>query len=158
MYVSCEIAVKLKKNQGNTTYLFDHVKTLLNNLDKEWSLPEAILSAARRLKKELLKSSDEEYIIHGDLHRGNILSRGDSWVCIDPKGYIGSIYNEIWPFIHDPELEIPIVAKRLDLNELKLTQWCFLQSILSATWGLEDGIDTKNILRLSTQLFKMIAT
>lgn len=154
--ISCDLVLKLKQTQKKTDYPFDHVKTLLRKLDKEWALPDDLLSHAREFKKELLQTEEESYVIHGDLHRGNILSHGASWVIIDPKGYIGSVYNEVWPFIHDPEREIPFVAKTLRLDPLKLTKWCFVQTILSATWGLEDGIKTAPILELSRKFLKMI--
>jgi streptomycin 6-kinase len=78
-------------------------------------------------------------------------------VVIDPKGYIGNLYNEVWPFIHDPEIEVAFVAKKLGLDAAKLTKWCFVHGLLAATWCLEDGIDPNRVLELVSKIFKMLS-
>ena len=148
--------MNLKNKQGKITFPFETVRDLLNNLDKEWPLSQDLLLLARKLKKELLTESYETYLIHGDLHRENILSHANSWVVIDPKGYIGSLYNEVWPFIHAPEIEIPFIAKKLGLETEKLTKWCFVHGLLAATWCLEDRINPNRVLNLVSKLLKML--
>jgi len=39
--------------------------------------------------KHLAKISALPVLLHGDLHQDNILSHGDDWLVIDPKGVIG---------------------------------------------------------------------
>jgi len=154
--IACDVALTLVKNQKKTTFPFDTVPDLLKNLDQSWSLPQEWIFLARKLKEELLICSLSPHLIHGDLHRENILSHGESWVAIDPKGYIGTLYNEVWPFIHEPEIEIPLAAKHLNLDEGKLTKWCFVHAILAATWCLEDGVDPKKIAGLASKIFSMV--
>jgi streptomycin 6-kinase len=68
----------------------------LATLDKEWKIPINILQKARTLKEHLLaKMSALPVLLHGDLHQDNILSQGDDWLVIDPKGVIGFPINEI---------------------------------------------------------------
>ena len=153
--IACNVAFKLKENQKKTAFPFDTVQNLLKNLDQSWNLPQEWLFLARKLKEELLICSPQPHLIHGDLHRENIISHGNSWVAIDPKGYIGSLYNEVWPFIHEPEKEIPLAAKHLNLDERRLIKWCFVHAVLSATWCLEDGVDPKSIAALASKLFSM---
>jgi streptomycin 6-kinase len=43
----------------------------------------------------LAKMSALPVLLHGDLHQDNILSQGDDWLVIDPKGVIGFPINEI---------------------------------------------------------------
>ncbi len=103
--IACDAELNLKNKQEKINFPFKTVRDLLRNLDKEWNLSQDWILLARKLKNELLSESYETYLIHGDLHRENILSHANSWVVIDPKGYIGSLYSEVWPFIHDPEIE-----------------------------------------------------
>ncbi len=49
---------------------------------------QEILILARKFNKELMcEPLGELRLIHGDLHRGNILLHEGQWRVIDPKGY-----------------------------------------------------------------------
>jgi streptomycin 6-kinase len=154
--ICCDMAQKIQYQQKPSSYPFNEIKNLLQNLDNEWDLPGKMLRTARLFKRELLNIPTETYLIHGDLHRGNILSHGDEWRVIDPKGYRGSIYTEVWPFVHEPITEIPRIAKRLDLNQDRLLKWCFMHAMLATTWCLEDGVDSKNIFGLANKIFPLL--
>jgi streptomycin 6-kinase len=154
--ICCDVALRIKNNQKPHAFSFEPIQDELKNIEKDWNIPSRILTTARELKIQLLASQTDTYIIHGDLHRGNILSHGDSWRAIDPKGYIGTLYNEVWPFVHNPRTEIPWIAKKLGLEEKRLIRWCFLHSVLAATWCLEDGIDPKNVLDLAEMLLSLL--
>jgi streptomycin 6-kinase len=52
--------------------------------------PKPLVEAAENLFQDLLASSNEPTILHGDLHHWNILSaEREPWLAIDPKGVIG---------------------------------------------------------------------
>lgn len=154
--ISCDMAMAIRACQNPTKFSFKRVVDLFQNLDKSWGqIPFEMLRLARLFKAELVSDQRETYIIHGDLHRQNILSHGTSWRVIDPKGYVGTLYNEVWPFIHEPQTEIPFSAQRLGLDEKLLFKWCFIHSILSATWCFEDGVDPKNILGLGEKILPL---
>ncbi|VAW37742.1 hypothetical protein MNBD_CHLOROFLEXI01-3140 [hydrothermal vent metagenome] len=104
---------------------------------------------------DLLASMDEPVLLHGDLHHFNILSAGNSWLTIDPKGIVGEPAYEIGALLRNPTPHIfnepelgRITARRLDilaetlaLDWERLRQWSLAQAVLSAWWGYEDGGD-----------------
>lgn len=124
--------------------------------EKEGPLPEAIFRKGLGLIKELIESPEERYLLHGDLHHYNILSREDgSWVVIDPKGVIGELAFEAGPYLGNP---IPDLIRQPNLVEIlrcrlrifeeitglglhRLTAWSFCRTLLSAIWTIEEGGD-----------------
>jgi streptomycin 6-kinase len=151
--ICCDLARRLQRSQNASNYPFETVQDLLANLDKNWpQIPKEMISVAHRLKNELVVKTPATHIIHGDLHRQNILSHENDWRAIDPKGFVGNLYNEVWPFIENPQDEIPFAAKTLQLNEELLYKWCFVHAILAASWCLEDGIDPKGPLELGRRI------
>src|SRR5262249_48229170 len=53
-------------------------------------LPTAMVERAEALFVELLATSAEPVLLHGDLHHDNILSaEREPWLAIDPKGLVG---------------------------------------------------------------------
>lgn len=154
--ICCDVALNIRHKQQSNAFPFDGINNQFQNLDKDWPIPGHFLTLAKQFKKELMNFESDQYLIHGDLHRGNILAHQSGWKVIDPKGFLGNLYNEVWPFIHEPEIELPWVAKRLNLDETLLTKWCFIHSILSATWGIEDGIDPTNVLSLTKKIYALL--
>jgi streptomycin 6-kinase len=52
--------------------------------------PWRLVELAEALFAELLASTQQEMLLHGDLHHTNILTAGrQPWLAIDPKGVIG---------------------------------------------------------------------
>ncbi|MEY3182349.1 MAG: hypothetical protein RLZ35_334 [Pseudomonadota bacterium] len=132
--------------------IFPTVADWLRALDQDWDIPTAQLKKARGLRDELLASAEPSVLLHGDLHHGNLLQQNDGWLVIDPKGVIGEPAYEIAAFIRNPIpnlLDIPdpsyIIERRIrDFSKLMgfeenhIRNWCFVQSILSWAWALED--------------------
>lgn len=155
--ISCDVAKNICSQQTRVEFSFDRIADLFHNFDQSWSqIPSEMLQLARDLRTKLIFVQAETYVIHGDLHRENILSHNMGWRAIDPKGYIGTLYSEVWPFIHEPKTEIPFAAQKLGLDEKLLFKWCFMHAILSTTWCLEDGVDPKNILGLGAKIFPLL--
>ncbi len=113
--------------------------------------PARLVETAEGLIRELF-AEDESWLIHGDLHHYNILSHGDEWRVIDPKGVIGAREYEVAPFMLNPfhrprpdfkretARRLDIFSERLSLDRSRLWAWTVAHSVLSAWWDLqEDG-------------------
>lgn len=130
----------------------------------ERGIPAALFKHADALLEELVASTPEDLILHGDHHHFNILRSvrpEDSerqWRVIDPKGLAGDAGFDICQFLFNPGDEIPsVIARRVDiftaelsLDRARTRQWCFEWAMLQACWDFEDGDDdgvTDNVAR-----------
>ena len=153
--IMCGMIQKLHKTPIPKKHSFPHIKDWLQALDKDWNIPENHLQKAKVLKNHLLETSKRDILLHGDLHHGNILKHENAWVMIDPKGVIGDPVYEFGAFIRNPikdifkyddvrsliKNRIHQFAKTLDVEEERVFQWYFVQTVLSWIWALEDGCD-----------------
>ena len=112
-----------------------------------------LVETAESLFTDLLASMSEPVLLHGDLHHFNILSVGDRWLAIDPKGVAGEPAYEVGALLRNPDLHIlnkaelgQITARRLDIlaetlafDRKRMGQWSLAQAVLSAWWSYEDG-------------------
>lgn len=128
------------------------------------------LNRALALEEELLKSPEPPVLLHGDLHHENIIQNGDSWVAIDPKGYIGESAYEVAAFIRNPipdllqhknaieiiKRRISLFAKHLDLSEERIKTWCYIGGVQSWIWALEDNGDTRYFEELTRVFDEMV--
>jgi len=115
--------------------------------------PVALVERAEALFAELLPSSADPVLLHGDLHHENILydhQRG--WLAIDPQGVIGEpafepgalLYNPLphiaaWPDL--PRLlcrRLDLLTEVLNLDRQRLHGWGLARAVLSAWWDYED--------------------
>ncbi|MCB0711916.1 MAG: phosphotransferase [Ignavibacteriae bacterium] len=115
-------------------------------------LPPQIFSRAEDIATELLASTEEEVLLHGDLHHANLLlSTEQSWVAIDPKGVVGDPLFEVVPFLRNPmprllKLEtknvlqhrLAIINEHLGYDIERMIRWGIAESILSAIWDIDD--------------------
>lgn len=102
-----------------------------------------------------MDTSAQVVLLHGDLHHDNILQDGKDWVVIDPKGVMGYPVNEVWAFICNPlnECSVNIVvqdrinefARKLNLEAQLIVNWCFVQSVLSWIWDVEDNLRPSSV-------------
>ena len=118
-------------------------------------LPTRLVSKAEALMADLLRSAAEPVLLHGDVHHFNIVSAGPArWVAIDPKGVVGERAYEVARFLHNPpgvltrpdaarlvRQRVDAMAEVLDLDPQRVLAWGFCKTLLSAWWGLEDGMD-----------------
>jgi len=116
-------------------------------------LPANLVERAEAIFSELLDSTADPAVLHGDLHHDNILAgQRQSWLAIDPKGVIGEPAYEAGALLQNPMpqlLELPnlerVLARRVDqlaheleLDRERIVGWGFAQAVLSAWWSLED--------------------
>jgi len=106
---------------------------------------------------EHLGGGDEEalpqpVLIHGDLHHGNILSSGDSWRAIDPKGVAAPLWMEPARYIINqyddasaPERPtqfgrmVRAFADALGVPGRLVARGAAIDAAVSAVWSWEDG-------------------
>ena len=126
---------------------------------------------AERVLAELLADRIDPYLLHGDLHHGNVLvdeQRGP--LVIDPWGLYGDRSADVAPALHNPlELvawtadvdsllrrRLAIYAEVLDVDKERLAAWCYVYNVIRALWTLEDsgelsdedgGVRTIGVLR-----------
>lgn len=110
------------------------------------------ISRAENIFKHYSLQSDQLFLLHGDLHKDNILSSERGWLAIDPKGVIGPKEFELASFLRNPMYDLPketnkierskhrieLMAEQLELDRKVLLDWTFAQAVLSAVWTLED--------------------
>lgn len=108
--------------------------------------PKDLIDRAEQISKDLLVSSGEQVLLHGDLHDENILfSKERGWLAIDPKGVIG-----------EREFELPLPKlnecfTRVQLEEIikqfidatgfdikRVAGWLCVKAVLAAWWVFED--------------------
>ena len=112
-----------------------------------------LVEKAETFFEELLASSSEAVLIHGDLHHENILAaQREPWLAIDPKGVAGEREYEVGALVRNPMPEVAsrpnlknILAQRLDIladecgfDRKRIWGWSLAQAVLSGWWSLED--------------------
>ena len=147
--IACDVAKRLHQAPLPSKGDFSHISDWINVLDSPSKLPQPHQSTARKLKNRLLKKTTSPVLLHGDLHRGNILYQGNKWRVIDPKGLIGPPVHEIWPFIEDADTELQPVAYAFQLSFDEVAQWYYIHLVLAARWGLEHDLDATRFLTLA---------
>ena len=129
-------------------------KELFNAYERV-SIPEEIhdlINLAREKVAELLKSQDQEVLLHGDLHHENIMARSNGeFVCFDSQAWIGDPAYELgttlknpWDYpavSHDAEVfqqRAAFFSKELELPLERIIGYAFVHCCLSICWGIED--------------------
>jgi streptomycin 6-kinase len=164
MTVACRLIEQLHRaplTNANTKN-FPELTTWLEIIDKDWDLPKEHLERARALKTYLLDSAEQIVLLHGDLHYDNILSQGDRWVIIDPKGIIGdATYDKTGCLLREPLKElletrdvlrildnrIQLVSKYFNIPDKRLIQWTYVQTVMAICWCFEDNQNPSNMLK-----------
>ncbi|WP_042282559.1 aminoglycoside phosphotransferase family protein [Candidatus Protochlamydia sp. R18] len=154
--IACDVAKKLHQAPLPKDNQFPHIKEWLAALDKKWNIPLFHLEKARTIKNILLKTQSTSVLLHGDLHQDNILSNGDDWLIIDPKGVIGSPINEMWAYVEDPKNDLIFISKYFDFDHNEVFQWYYVHLVLAACWQVEDNLDPSLFLDLAQSVRPMI--
>lgn len=154
--IACAVARRLHQAPLPKDNDFQHIKEWLATLDKEWNISRFHLEKARTLKNLLLKRLGTPVLLHGDLHQDNILSNGNEWLIIDPKGVIGSPINEMWAFVEDPKNDLAFISNYFDFNLDIVIQWYYVHLVLAACWQVEDHLDPTLFLNLAESVVPLI--
>lgn len=112
--------------------------------------PVKLVETVEALLPDLFREDAPLYLIHGDCHHYNILSHGNEWRVIDPKGVIGAREYEVAPFMLNPVYQLrpnikretirrlDIFSEGLGFDRQRLWAWTVAHSLLSAWWGLQE--------------------
>ncbi|OJU82446.1 MAG: hypothetical protein BGO10_09885 [Chlamydia sp. 32-24] len=155
---SLEIACELMQQLHKAPLLSDklpHIREWLAILNNDWPLDSKLLKEARLWRDELIKLETQEVVLHGDLHRGNILLHQNRWVAIDPKGVIGFPINEIWTFIEEFQ-ELDFVANYFGFAKENVYKWYFIHLVLASIWNIEDSLDPNPFFSLAQKMYSKI--
>lgn len=131
---------------------FPHIQDWLIALDQKHPIPTQYLHQARQVRDDLLTTTTQTTLLHGDLHHDNILQNGSNWLVIDPKSVIGDPCFDVTAFIRNPIPEllqqhqviailqnrITGFAKAFMVSESRILHWCYVQAVLAWIWALED--------------------
>ena len=113
-------------------------------------IPASLVERAEALFSDLIASTGERVVLHGDLHHYNILSaEREPWIAIDPNGVDGEREFELWQFLRNrlegsqnPREALPRLVDQfvdeLGLDRERVVGWGVAQSVLSLWWGIED--------------------
>lgn len=120
---------------------------------------------ATRLQERLSSADSRPWLLHGDLHHGNMLRSGDQWTVIDPKGVAGPAAFEIYSLLQNPVRVSPgtlvdllpgrleVLSHVLGLPVHELAAWGFLGVSMSMAWEIEDGSEpTEGSIRIAKSL------
>lgn len=134
--------------------LFKTIAEELRSLDCQTELPQTLtpfVEEARRIRAYLFKTSSERYLLHGDLHHWNILSDGDTYRIIDPKGVVGERGYEVAAFVLNPpgigttpdyaakvQRRLAQFSESLSFDLGRLLQWTFVKAVVASVWAFED--------------------
>ncbi len=165
--ITAQIIQKLHQAPLFEGFAFPTLANWLAILDQDWDLPLMYLTKARELRDALLATATPPVLLHGDLHQENILQHGNDWRAIDPKGVIGEAIYEVVAFISNPRLALSqhpqakeIILNRINkfsqyftVSEQRINQWCFVQSIVSWCWALQDNTVDPSFAQLAAIFF-----
>jgi len=120
-------------------------------------LPASLFEKAEHLFEELLATSQEPMLVHGDLHHDNVLSSDrEGWLAIDPKGIAAEPAYDTAAMLRNPHgierradlssfltRRIQILSEELQVDPKRIQQWGIAQTVLSAVWTVEWGMETR---------------
>ncbi|MDN4607859.1 aminoglycoside phosphotransferase family protein [Sporosarcina highlanderae] len=113
-------------------------------------IPNEHIEMAEAYIKEIMQTSTDIQLLHGDLHHENILySTERGWLAIDPKGVGGDAHFDLVSFminhlLNKPnprellKLRVELICDQLKLNREKLLKAAVGLATLYACWGVED--------------------
>lgn len=112
-------------------------------------LPDDLFREAEMLFEELLRTTNQSVLLHGDLHHGNVLVAREGLRAIDPKGVYGEPCFEATAYLRNHLMDRPnprellrervaALSRRMGWDPTRMLQWTFAQSVLSAVWDIED--------------------
>ncbi len=121
-----------------------------------------ILTLCAETAQELLSEPQDEVVLHGDIHHGNILDFGRGWLAVDPKGLFGERGFDYANLFCNPTGETATapgrLARRADvvaaaayLDRRRLLKWVLAWSGLSAVWMLSDGAFPNHALKIASE-------
>lgn len=157
--IACSILKNIAKCKIPAKNNLLHTNNILDLLNKNSEIPSEKLNKAIALSKKLKSINNVYSLVHGDFHHDNILLSSEenenSWHIIDPNAMIGNPLYDVAIFIRNPIKQltkhydchniiynrISLFSDLLKINKEIILGWCFLQTIISWLWCLEDNVN-----------------
>lgn len=131
-----------------------------------WPRPARdMLIRAHIIARQLLETTPEPIVLHGDIHHGNILGSPRGWLAIDPKGLLGDPAYELANCFINPwemtelcmrmeriEALAGLFAEKLNLDMARILGFAVVHAVLSACWGLQAGNSIRHQLAILPRL------
>ncbi len=151
--IICGVAATLHARRGSPPADLVPLSDWYAELSHFAGTDTGIVSQAASTARELLASTQEPCVLHGDLHHGNVLDFGArGWLAIDPKGLVGDRGFDFANILCNPDFEtatspgrlthqINVVAEAARLEPARLLRWVFAYAALSAAWTIGEHGD-----------------
>lgn len=150
--IICRVVTQLHIHREETTPPLEALHQRFNALRQAASLShDPLMPLCCSVAETLLSSPQDEMVLHGDIHHGNILDFGErGWLAIDPKGLFGERGYDYANLFCNPELstctqrerflrQLIVVTQAANLDRQRLLMWIMAYAGLSAAWFLEDN-------------------
>jgi streptomycin 6-kinase len=113
-----------------------------------------LIHEATATGRDLLGTSSERRLLHGDLRLANVVRDSDGFVAVEPRPLVGERTFDAASLIRDaPEVlaadpvagaarvqhRFDVVASRLGLDRARLQMWTFVVSVDDTLWNFEAG-------------------
>jgi len=148
--IICRVVTQLHTCREKTISQLETLHQRFNALRQAVS-HSSLMSLCCSVAETLLSSPQDEVVLHGDIHHGNILDFGErGWLAIDPKGLFGERGYDYANLFCNPELstctqrerflrQLTVVTQAANLDRQRLLMWIMAYAGLSAAWFLEDN-------------------
>ncbi|WP_419906472.1 aminoglycoside phosphotransferase family protein [Hoeflea sp.] len=112
--VICAAAARLHNKAGDPPAGLIAIERRFDGLFRAARDNGGIFSETAVSAQELLQKQTERYVLHGDLHHGNVLDFGRrGWLAIDPKGIFGERSLEYCCLFGNPDSQFSLQPGRL---------------------------------------------
>lgn len=167
--IICSVASKLHVRHGSPPAELVPLSDWYAELSQVGGIDDGVFTQAAATVSELLASSQEPCVLHGDLHHGNVLDFGErGWLAIDPKGLIGDRGFDFANIFCNPDSEIAtspgrlirqidVVAEAARLDPARLLRWVFAYAALSAAWTIGERGDPTLALTIAQMAAAKVA-
>lgn len=127
--------------------------------------------SSSKIAQQLLESTTNKTVLHGDLHHENILYADDKrgWLAIDPKRLYGDRAFEYANLFCNPnaktilapgrmQQQLSVVCNYTGICHNHLLQWIVAWTALSAIWMIKDGADASDTVALNSMALQQLNT
>jgi|GEM_PF-10596 len=144
--------------------MHDYFEELYLQADK---MDDPRYKQATNLVDYLLKTSQGETLLHGDMHYANIMNSDRGWLAIDPKGLWGEPIYDLANFFNNPESMPDLVSNPDRVNKLadvfsaglgydrnRILQYAAAHMALNSAWHL--WLENPDRAKRSIDNFEMV--
>lgn len=160
-HILCDTVARLHAPRDRPLPVAVSLKEWFRDLEPAAAKWGGVFRTAATTARELLAAPQEEVVLHGDIHHGNVLDFGErGWLAIDPKCLYGERGFDYANLFHNPDWEtatvlgrlarhVTLVAEEANLERKRLLQWIVAWSGLSAAWMLLEDPDANKELTVA---------